>query len=191
VPVEGAPRLNDDTHLWGLFYAFFTAAFFSIGGASALIPEFHRHIVDVNGWMTDASFARAVGLAQIAPGPNMLLVSLIGWNVAGVPGLLISTLAIIGPPGLLAFTVGRLLDRLQGKSWLKALKEAFGPIVVGLMLASGLVTSRAADHDLVGYGLTLVSIVFITRLKRNPLWVIAFGAAVGILAYRLGWMSIT
>ena len=58
------------------------------------------------------------------------------------------------------------------------------------MLASGLVTSRAADHDLIGYGLTLVAGAFATFLRRNPLWVIAFGATVGIIAYRLGLMTI-
>jgi chromate transporter len=182
--------VSDDDHLFGLGYAVVAAAYFSIGGASALIPEFHRQIVDLNGWMTDASFARAVALAQIAPGPNMLIVSLIGWNVSGLPGLLISTLAIIVPPGMLAFAVGRLVHRLQGKVWLKAVKEAFGPIVVGLMLASGLVTSRAADHDVIGYGLTLAAGGYITYIKRNPLWVIAFGATVGILTYRLGWTAI-
>lgn len=182
--------MSDDTHLWGLWWAFVMAAFFSIGGASALIPEFHRHIVDLNGWMSDENFARSVALAQIAPGPNMLIVSLIGWNVAGLPGLLVSTLAIVGPPGVLAWTVGRGLHRLHGKAWLKAVKEAFGPIVVGLMLASGLVTSRAADHDVIGFGLTLAAGAYITYIKRNPLWVIAFGAIVGILAYRLGWTSI-
>ena len=182
--------MSEDDHLFGLWMVFFTTALFSLGGASALIPEFHRQVVDVNGWMTDGNFARSVALAQIAPGPNMLIVALIGWNVSGVAGMLVSTLAIVGPPGILAFIVGRLLDRLKGKTWLKALKEAFGPIVVGLMLASGLVTSRAADHDLIGYGLTLVAGAFATFLRRNPLWVIAFGATVGIIAYRLGLMTI-
>jgi chromate transporter len=178
--------MNDDSHLLGLWYAFVTAAFFSIGGASALIPEFHRQIVEMNGWMSDASFARSVALAQIAPGPNMLIVSLIGWQVAGLAGLVVSTLAIIGPPGVLAFFVGRAVDRLKNAVWLKAVKSAFGPVVVGLMLASGLVTSRAADHDLVGMGLTLASAVLTIYMKLNPLWVIAGGASIGVAAYHLG-----
>ena len=182
--------MSDDSHLGGLWWAFITAAFFSIGGGSALIPEFHRQIVDLNGWMTDASFAHAVALAQIAPGPNMLIVSLIGWNVAGVPGLLISTLAIIGPPGFLAFFVGRAVHRLSGETWLKAIKEALAPIVIGLMLASSIVISQAADHEVIGYVLTLSAGGYIARFKRNPLWAIAAGAIVGLIAYHLGWMTI-
>ena len=182
--------MSDDNNLGALWWAFISAAFFSVGGGSALIPEFHRQIVEIHGWMTDASFARSVALAQIAPGPNMLIVSLIGWNVAGMPGLLVSTLAIIGPPGVLAFFVGRAVHRLSGETWLKAVKEALAPIVIGLMLASGVVISQAADHDVIGYGLTLTAGAFMATFKRNPLWVIAAGAIVGLIAYHLGWMTI-
>jgi chromate transporter len=73
------------TILVQLALTFLGVAFFSIGGASALIPEFHRQIVGIRGWMTDADFAHMVALAQVAPGPNMLIVSLIGWRVAGFP----------------------------------------------------------------------------------------------------------
>lgn len=182
--------MNDDTHLVGLFTAFLTAAFFSIGGASALIPEFHRQIVDLNGWMNDADFVRSVALAQIAPGPNMLIVSLIGWHVAGLVGLVVSTLAILGPPSVLALVVGRGLHRLSGATWLKVVKTSLGPVVVGLMLASGLITSRAADHDIAGVALTLGAGAFAIFVKRNLLWVIAGGAITGLAGYHLGFTTV-
>ena len=109
-PGEG---LRAMTILVQLALTFLGVAFFSIGGASALIPEFYRQIVGIRGWMTASDFAHMVALAQVAPGPNMLIVSLIGWRVAGVPGMLVSTIAIVGPPSLIAFGVGRALDRLK------------------------------------------------------------------------------
>ena len=176
--------------VWKLFTAFLTTALFAIGGASALIPEFHRQIVEVYGLMNDTQFASAVALAQLAPGPNMLMVSFIGWQVAGLPGLLASTFAIVGPPSLLAFAVGRGMERVRGAPWLKAVKTSLAPITVGLMVASGLVTARAAGHDWVGYGLTAGSAAFMLAYKRNPLWVICGGALVGVVANRLGLMSL-
>jgi chromate transporter len=165
---------------------FLGVAFFSIGGASALIPEFYRQVVSLRGWMTAADFAHMVALAQVAPGPNMLIVSLIGWRVGGVPGMLVSTVAIVGPPSVLAFAVGRGLDRLKDAAWLSAVKGALGPVVVGLMMASGLVTAQAANHTAILWGLTAAAAVFMYLLRRNPLWVIAGGAILGIAFSRLG-----
>ena len=169
-----------------LFTAFLTTAMFAIGGASALIPEFHRQIVEIYGLMNDAQFANSVALAQLAPGPNMLMVSFIGWQVAGLPGLLASTFAIVGPPSLLAFAVGRGMERMRGAPWLNAIKVSLAPITVGLMVASGLITARAAGHDWVSYALTVVSAAFMLRFRKNPLWVITGGAILGIAASRLG-----
>ena len=171
-----------------LALTFLGVAFFSIGGASALIPEFHRQIVAVRGWMTDADFAHMVALAQVAPGPNMLIVSLIGWRIAGAPGLLVSTAAIVGPPSLIAFGVGRALDQLKGAAWLAAAKAGLAPGVVGLMMASGLVTAQAANNSALPWLITAASALFMYLARRNPLWVIAGGAILGVAGSRLGFM---
>ena len=181
--------MKDDV-LGGLALAFLTTAFFSIGGASALIPEFHRQIVDVHGWMSSPAFVHAVALAQIAPGPNMLIVSLIGWQVAGPAGMLVSTFAIVVPPSILAFLTWRGMERVKDAPWLRAIKMGLAPVVVGLMLASGFITARAADHDFIGIGLTVASAGTMHFMKRNPLWVIAAGALIGVVAYRFGLMSL-
>lgn len=182
--------MKDDV-IWGLFVAFSTAALFSIGGGSALMPEFHRQLVEVNGYLTSAEFAKTVALAQIAPGPNMLIVSLMGWQVAGLPGLLVSTFAIVVPPSLIAYSAWRTMERLKDAAWLRAVKIGLAPLVVGLMLASGTITARAANHDAVGYILTLVTAVTMHFSKRNPLWMIATGAIVGLIAHRLGYMTVS
>ena len=171
-----------------LAVTFLSVAFFSIGGASALIPEFHRQVVGVRGWMSDSDFAHLVALAQVAPGPNMLIVSLLGLRVGGTPGLLISTLAIVGPPSVLAFFAGRAMHKLKDAAWLAAVKGALAPVVVGLMLASGLVTAQAANQSAFAWALTGASAIFMYALKRNPLWVIGGGALLGIAAGRAGLM---
>ncbi len=74
----------------------------SIGGINALLPEIHRQVVVVHGWMTDTAFANAFAIANASPGPNVILVSLIGWEVAGLAGLLVATLAILIPACTLA-----------------------------------------------------------------------------------------
>ena len=109
---------------------------------------------------------------------------------AGVPGLLVSTFAIVGPTSVLAFAVGRVMERVREAKWLKAVKAALAPITVGLMVASGLVTARAAGQDLVSIALVAGAAVFMIFFKRNPLWVICAGGLVGFLAGRVGLLTI-
>jgi chromate transporter len=83
----------------------------SIGGANAVLPEIRRQVVDVQGWMNDATFANLFAISNAAPGPNIILVSLIGWQLAGLTGLLVATLAIMIPSCSLAFLAGRAVNR--------------------------------------------------------------------------------
>ena len=176
--------------LWTLFVVFSTVSVFAIGGPSALIPEYHRQIVTLLHLMDDQTFVHSVVLSQLAPGPNMLFISFIGWQLAGVAGLAVSTAAIIGPTALLSFTVGRVMEGRRDSSWVKAVKSSLAPIVVALTTASAMVTARAADHDMVGAALTAGAAAYMVFLKRNPLWVIAAGALLGIAANRMGLMSV-
>ena len=63
----------------------------AVGGMSRYCREVHRVVVDVNHWMTDVQFTQAYTIAQASPGPNMLVVTIIGWHVAGLPGALVAT----------------------------------------------------------------------------------------------------
>ncbi len=176
----------DDNPLLQLTYIFGTVALLSMGGANSLVPEFHRQVVTVHGWMTGREFAHLLALAQIAPGPNMLVVSMIGWKVAGFSGLLASTLSLVGPTGAFAFAAGRGLKRLTNAWWLGPVKAGLAPVVVGLMVASGVVIARAANPDWQSYILTAGTAIFIYTSKRNPLWAIGAGALAGIIGHRLG-----
>ena len=74
----------------------------SIGGANAVIPEIQRRAVEVEHWMTNADFTQLFALSQAAPGPNVLIVSLIGWKVAGVLGGVVALLAMSGPSSMIS-----------------------------------------------------------------------------------------
>jgi chromate transporter len=88
----------------------------SIGGANAVPPEIRRQVMDVQGWMNDAVFANLFAISHAAPGPNIILVSLIGWQLAGLAGLLVATLAIMIPSCVLALLAGRAVHRTDAGS---------------------------------------------------------------------------
>ncbi len=153
---------------------------FAVGGANAAIPEMHRIAVDVMNWMNDRQFADMFAIAQISPGPNIIIVTLIGYHVAGFAGAAVATAAMCGPTCLVAFAVARTWDRFKDAPWRIAIQAGLVPVSLGLIGASAFVLARTADHN--GYAgvLTAVTcaIAFATRI--NPLWLFAAAALMGL-----------
>jgi chromate transporter len=154
----------------------------SIGGANAVLPEIRRQVVDVQGWMTDASFTNLFAISNAAPGPNIILVSLIGWQLAGLAGLAVATLAIMIPSCSLAFLAGRVVARWSDKRWVSLLKQGLVPVALGLILASGVSMMRTADHDTLTIAISVATAAFVVFSSRNPLWAIATATCLNIAA---------
>ncbi len=157
----------------------------SIGGINALLPEIHRQVVVVHGWMTDAAFSNAFAIANASPGPNVILVSLIGWEVAGLSGMLVATLAIMIPSCTLAYFASRAITRWSDHRVVALLRDALIPVALGLMLASGASMMRTVDRDVVTVAISLATAAFIYTTRRNPLWALSAGALVNIAALHL------
>jgi chromate transporter len=165
---------------------FATLSLVAIGGATAVVPELHRQVVGALHWMDDATFVNLFAIAQAAPGPNVLVVSLIGWHMAGWAGLAVATLAMLLPSSLLAFGTGRFVAWSAARPWLRRAQEGLVPIAIGLILASGLVMARAADHTVLAFAITGAATLFVLRTARNPLWALAAGAVIALVGARLG-----
>lgn len=158
----------------------------SIGGANATLPEIRRQVVDVHGWMGDAGFADAFAISHAAPGPNIIMISLIGWQVAGLAGLLVATLAIVVPSCTLAFVVSRTLTRWAEHPAVGLVKAGLVPVALGLILASGVAMMRTAAQDVTGVCIGLGTAAFVVLSRRNPLWALAAGSAAMVMA---GWVG--
>jgi chromate transporter len=153
---------------------------FAIGGANSAVPEMHRVAVEVKHWMTDQQFTDTFALAQVIPGPNVIIVTLIGYHVAGIVGAGVTTLAMCGPTCVLAFIVGRTVDRFSGARWQAVLQAGLVPVAIGLIASSAAVVARAADHDLITAGITFASAAVLYWTGLNPLWVFTAAALLGL-----------
>jgi len=152
----------------------------SVGGASSVLPEMHRSLVEVHGWMTSREFAELYALAQASPGPNVLVVSLFGWQAAGLAGAVVTTLAMVLPSSVLTFYADRLLWRSAGAAaWREIIDNALAPITVGLIAASGVLVAGANPH-VMPLLLTAACALASWRTKLHPLWMIAAGAGAGM-----------
>jgi len=157
---------------------------FAVGGANAAIPEMHRVAVEVMHWMSDRQFADTYAIAQLSPGPNVIIVTLIGYHVAGFAGASVATIAMCGPTCTLAFFVARFWDRFKDAPWRIAIQAGLVPLSLGLIAASAFVLARAADHELVAWLITATTaaVAFWTRL--NPLWIFLVAGSIGLA----GWL---
>ena len=151
----------------------------SFGGMPAVMPEMQRLVVEVHGWATSAEFIQLFAVAQAAPGPNVLIVSLIGWKVAGLAGALTALFAVCGPTAVLAWWVSELWERFKGSPWRLALSRAIAPLVVGLILSSGVILATPAGPDWRTWFIAGASAAAFLATKLNPLWILAAGGTIG------------
>jgi chromate transporter len=171
--------MNDGWLLFDLFVTFARLALIAIGGMNSVLPEVYREVVDVHGWMSAADLADLIALTQASPGPNGQFVSLVGLRLAGIPGFFVAGLAVALPPAILAFIMSRVQRRLATARWLRAVQNGLVPIIIGLILASGLVSAQAADDTWIKIGLTVAVSLVVWRTRWNPMWLLAAGAILG------------
>ena len=175
----------------------------AVGGAITLVPDMHRFLVSEQQWLTGLQFKQSVTLAQAAPGPNVLFVALVGWNVghnaagpdAGTAvtsllatvGALTCMLGVMAPSSLLTVWATRWCQRHRERLAVQAFRQGMAPIVVGVLLATSWLLGRASGNPRLDAGLwllTLGSSLLVWRTRVHLLWMLAAGAALGAL----GWV---
>ena len=173
------------TLLLQILVTFGVLSLVAVGGANAVLPEMLRQLVELHGWLDDATFAQLYALAQAAPGPNILVASVMGWRIAGWGGMAMATVGMLLPAAVLAWIMAGLVQRLRGAPWLKPAQGGLVPIAVGLLLAAGLVMAEASSQfGLLPLVVVAVSSVFVWRTSYSPLWVLVGGGVLGSILLR-------
>lgn len=170
----------DRDDILGLFLQFLMLSAMAFGGTNSVLPDMHRYVVDVHHWLTDKQFADAYTLSQATPGPKVLYVTLIGWQVAGMIGAVTTTLAVVIASVGITLAVVRISARNPDAPLRRALRAGLAPIAIGLTLSSGWILVRSVGHDWRANLLILISVVLMLRTRWNPLWLLAAGALAGV-----------
>jgi len=170
--------------LLDLFLHCLTLSLLAIGGAVATVPDLQRHIVIERGWLNSADFTASVALAQAAPGPNLLFVAVVGYNVAGVAGAVASMAGMLLPSTALTLLVARWGSRRRDTRGVKSFVAGMAPITLGLVLSSGWLLARPVTTSPVAVVLVVTTVLLTWRTRLHPLWPIATGAVAGAA----GWV---
>lgn len=185
-----------------LFQHFASLSLLAVGGAITTAPDMHRYLVSDAGWLSDNQFTSSIALAQAAPGPNILFVALMGWNVgmnastgAGMGlqlitallGVTVTMLGIMLPSSILTYLATRWAHQHREMRAIKAFKAGMAPIVIALLMATGWLLTISRDQpakDWPLYLLTLLTTLLVWRTRIHMLWLIGLGALLGAL----GWV---
>ena len=171
--------------LLGLFGHFLLLSLLAVGGAITTAPDMHRYLVAEHHWLTDAQFTSSIAIAQAAPGPNLLFVAVLGWNVAGPLGAFATTTGILLPSTMLSLWVTRWGMQRRETRGVRAFTNGLTPLTLGLLLSTGYLLAepyvREPQYRWGALGLIAVTLLVMTRTKLSPMWLVALGALAGVL----------
>ena len=181
---------------WALLAQFLSLSLLAVGGAITTAPDMHRYLVTQQHWLSEAQFSSSIALAQAAPGPNVLFIALFGWQVglnaasaSGLPiwasallGVSISMLGTLLPSTILTVSVARWGHRNRERRVVRAFKQGMAPLVVGILLATGVILATNQGNSAVHWPLwllTAVTTLLVWRTGIHLLWLLGAGAVLG------------
>ncbi len=173
-----------------LFLHYLSLSLLSVGGAISTAPDMHRFLVEQQHWLTDAQFNASIAIAQSAPGPNVLFIALLGWNVGvnaggmltGLLGVLCTMLGILIPSTTLTYMAAQWGHRNRELRAVRAFKQGMAPVVVALLIATGWILSSANGSTLKDWPVWLVTAttaLIVWRTRIHLLWLLGAGALLG------------
>ena len=165
----------------GLFWHFLLLGCVAVGGVSTVMPDMHRYVVDELGLVSAREFADLYALAQAAPGPNALWVTILGLQAAGALGAIATTLGVLIPATALSYIASLLHAKHADAPVALAFRRGLAPVALGFMLASCWLLLLAVGHDWRSYGLAFAALGVAMKTDINPLWLLAAGALLGMV----------
>jgi chromate transporter len=183
---------------FGLFTQFAMLSLLSIGGAITTAPEMHRYLVTEQHWLTEAQLTSSISLAQAAPGPNVLFVALMGWNVGlnaggglqagwiglayALFGVFVTMFGIMLPSTTLTFMAARWGHQNRELRIVRAFKQGMAPIVIALLIATGWLLIAGHSQPAKDWPLWLLAVtcmLLVWKTKIHLLWMLGVGALLG------------
>ncbi|MES2980323.1 MAG: chromate transporter [Pseudomonadota bacterium] len=186
-----APELVFTLHEWlELFMHYLSLSLLAVGGAISAIPDMHRFLVDEQHWLSEAQFNASIAIAQAAPGPNVLFIALMGWNVGmnaggvlhGFAGMLVTMLGMLIPSTVLTYSASQWGHRNRDMRAVRSFKQGMAPIVIGLMISTSWILATSSGTSLAHWPawlITAATALIVWRTRIHLLWLLGAGALLG------------
>ena len=169
--------------LLSLFLKLSVFSMIAFGGVNALLPELLNLADNQEQWIDLQTFSDYFAIAQAAPGPNFMTVTLLGWHIYGIIGALVATFAIVWPSSVLIFFLQRFILGIKDPVKKKSIQYAAAALAIGLVLSSAWEIALQINHGVAAYLLTITTIGLTLFTRWHPLYLIAMGGVLGVLGF--------
>ena len=169
--------------LLSLFLKLSVFSMIAFGGVNALLPELLNLAVNQEQWIDLQTFSDYFAIAQAAPGPNFMTVTLLGWHIYGIIGALVATFAIVWPSSILIFFLQRFILGIKDPVRKKSIQYAAAALAIGLVLSSAWEIALQINHGVAAYLLTIATIGLTLFTRWHPLYLIAIGGVLGLMGF--------
>ena len=173
--------ISKDEDLLAMFWQFTLLSLLAVGGLNSVIPDIQRYVVEDSGWLTARHFGEVYALSQATPGPNVMVVTMLGALVAGWSGALVVTIALFLPGTVMTSIMIHLNTRNPDTIFAAAMRRGLAPVTIGLTMSTAWVMLSTLSADWRGVVMAFVTALVVLRTRMNPLWLMGAGALVGML----------
>lgn len=168
-----------DSRLLALVSVFTPLSLVAVGGGPSIFAGVQHQVVDVHRWMNAGEFLHVFAISRAAPGPGSMISTLVGWQVAGLPGAAVATLALFVPTSILCFLVVRVWFRFSDRRWHQVVTSSLQPIGGGLVLAGVVSIARMSSAGLLYCAVAgIAALIFHFWPKASPIIALAIGGLV-------------
>lgn len=172
---------NHAVSLWRLLVIFLKVGALLFGSGYVLLAFLRRDLVDGTGWLTNQQLLDAVAVGQFTPGPVFSTATFVGYQVAGFSGAAVATVGIFAPSFVFISVISPILPRLRRSPWTSGALDGVNAAAVGLMAAVTIQLGDAAVVDPLTATIAVAALVVLLRWRINSAWLVAAGAAAGLI----------
>ena len=182
--------------IWKLFISTLYLSAFTFGGGYVIITLMKKKFVDEYHWIDEEEMLDLVAIAQSAPGPIAVNGGIvIGYKLAGVPGLLVSSLGTVPPPFVILSIVSLFYtafrENLYIAMMLEGMQAGVGAVIASVVydMGEGIVRGKKYISILI----MVLSFIAVYFLNISAVYIIlacgVLGAVRTLLAQRGGKTS--
>lgn len=169
---------------WGLFLSFFKIGLFSFGGGYAMIPLIQNEVIEVNSWLSQAEFLDMLAIAQVTPGPIAInTATFVGQRVAGIPGAVTTTFAVVFPSFVIVLILAYLVKRIGESKQMDYVYKGLRPVVLALILSALVSIGRESITGISTAAIAVLGFLALRYKKLNMVMLLILSGLLGVFFY--------
>jgi chromate transporter len=172
---------SGEVGLGQLFLVFLRIGAVLYGSGYVLLAFLQGELVHRLGWITEQQLLDAISIGQVTPGPVFTTATFVGYLTAGGWGTVVATIGIFLPSFVFVALLTHLVEWMRASPTLGAVLDGVNAAAVALIAGVSLHLAGDAVVDILTLVIAAAAGVALWRTRVNSAWLVAGGAAIGVV----------